>query len=59
MPLDPNIIGSISTNDNLNTITRSADISPEIRPLLSAVKNADANILNPANKNCKANILPA
>ena len=53
IPSTENRRGSKKTNATLKTTVRNTEIIADIRPLLSAVKNADANIGIAANKNEK------
>ena len=46
-PLSPQINGRIKMNAIWKTRVRKNEITAEIRPLLSAVKNADAKIFIP------------
>ena len=48
--------GSSITAALWKTSVRRKDISAEVRPSLSAVKNEDANMLNPANRNENENM---
>ena len=59
MPSSLNRIGSISTAATWNTSVRRKDMAAETAPLLSAVKNDDANMFTPANINENENILNA
>ena len=59
MPSIPNISGSTSTAVIWKTSVLKNDIAADIAPLFRAVKNEDANILNPDITNENANILKA
>ena len=51
MPLSPNIDGKRRTDRSSNTSVRTKDITAEMVPLFSAVKNEDVNMLPPDSKN--------
>ena len=55
MPSTSKISGSRITDDVWKTSVRKKEIAAEIRPLFSAVKNEDAKILKPENRNANAN----
>ena len=47
IPSKPQSSGNVSTAATSNTSVRSTEITAEISPLLSAVKNDEANIAKP------------
>ena len=51
MPSTSKISGRMSTEAVWNTSVRRKEIAAEINPFSSAVKNDEAKILKPANKN--------
>ena len=55
MPSTPRSRGRRMTEDVWNTSVRKNEIAAEISPLSSAVKNDEAKMLKPANKNAKEN----
>ena len=55
MPSTPRSRGRRMTEDVWNTSVRKNEIAAEISPLPSAVKNDEAKMLKPANKNAKEN----
>ena len=55
MPSTPNRSGSRRTEEVWKTSVRRKEMAAEMRPLLSAVKNEDAKILKPANRNANEN----
>ena len=55
MPSTPRSRGRRMTEDVWNTSVRKNEMAAEISPLPSAVKNDEAKMLNPANKNAKEN----
>ena len=52
MPSLPISSGRISSAASWNTSVRKNEIAADTGPLLSAVKNDDAKILNPHSRNC-------
>lgn len=59
IPSTPKISGKNSTDEVWNKRVRKNEMAAEMPPLLRAVKNEDANMLNPANKNANEKSLKA
>ena len=51
MPSMSSTSGSTSTANTWNTSVRKNEMAAEMAPLFSAVKNADAKMLNPHSRN--------
>ena len=54
-PSKPKKRGKIKTAATSKTTVRRKEIAAETIPLFNAVKNEDAKILNPANRNANEN----
>lgn len=59
IPFMPKTIGNTKTQMLWKSSVRKNEMRAETVPLLSAVKNAEAKILNPASKNEQEKILKA
>lgn len=59
IPFMPKTIGNTKTQMLWKSSVRKNEMRSETVPLLSAVKNAEAKILNPASKNEQEKILKA
>ena len=55
MPSTPKISGRRMTDEVWSTSVRKNEITAEMSPLFNAVKNEDAKILKPANRNANEN----